>query len=337
MSKEVPSWAEDLIGPKLQNEENIRSAQVLQESPLGKMAVTYTNERIFLTQKKTLGRSQVFELDPPSEPFTAQADKVTCPDCGDSFRTWNTDQLDSLRCFSCGTVIPLGDGEVPTESEVAEPVSEPAEVTPEPAPEPEPEPTPFTVDEYTLYKRDVDTGSGGARTMRYFAKTAPEDATAIPLPDGFEVGRNDRSGLPYLRRSDGAGATSNGTSSTVTPTAEPADPLLAVHGVGAQFAGVLAGAGIETIPELLDADAEALAEETDLSVSRIERFQSLGGLLEVKGIGPQIAQGLLDIGIQNLEDLSEVDPTDVAEVEGVSVNRARSFIQSANNKTQGHR
>lgn len=351
MVNDIPRWAEDLVGPKLQTDENIRSAQVLQESPLGKMAVTYTNERIFLTQKKTLGRSQVFELDPPMDPFASQADRVTCTECGDSFRTWNADQLESLRCLSCGTAIPLdGSGsevasEVPdvpdAAGEVTREVPEAPEITEEPATEeagPEPEPPkpdddhdPFVVDDYTLYQREVPTGSGGTRTMRFFAKNAPEDGTAIPLPDGYDVGRNERSGLPYLQRAEEGAQDADGS----TPT--PSDSLLAIHGVGPSFAEKLAGAGVPDVPSLLEADPESLAEETGVGATRIASFQTLGGLLDVKGIGPKHGQTLLDLGITSIEDLAEADPTDISGIEGISVNRARSFIQSARNKTQGHR
>jgi hypothetical protein len=52
---------------------------------------------------------------------------------------------------------------------------------------------------FTLYARRVET-RGGARTLYFFSKGIPKSGEPSPLPDGYAVGSNGRTGLPYLRR-----------------------------------------------------------------------------------------------------------------------------------------
>lgn len=58
----------------------------------------------------------------------------------------------------------------------------------------------FTYGEYTLYKKEIETSDGKKRTIHFFSKTPPEAAEAVPLPDGFEVKLNNKTGLPFLKR-----------------------------------------------------------------------------------------------------------------------------------------
>ncbi len=62
------------------------------------------------------------------------------------------------------------------------------------------EPTGFTYEEYTLYKKEIETSDGKKRTIHFFSKTPPEAAEAVSLPDGFEVKLNDKTGLPFLKK-----------------------------------------------------------------------------------------------------------------------------------------
>lgn len=45
-----------------------------------------------------------------------------------------------------------------------------------------------------------------------------------------------------------------------------------IKGIGPSYADRLADAGVETVSELADADADDLAEQTDLSETRLERW-----------------------------------------------------------------
>ncbi len=58
----------------------------------------------------------------------------------------------------------------------------------------------FTHKGYTLYARDVELKGGGSRPMYFFAKSTPKSGHPVPMPVGYEVGENDRTGLPFLRK-----------------------------------------------------------------------------------------------------------------------------------------
>ncbi|CAI48493.1 uncharacterized protein NP_0804A [Natronomonas pharaonis DSM 2160] len=51
------------------------------------------------------------------------------------------------------------------------------------------------------------------------------------------------------------------------------EPVENVNGIGPAYAKRLSDAGIETVTQLLDADPEAVADETDLSAKRISGWQ----------------------------------------------------------------
>ncbi|MEA3137151.1 MAG: basic amino acid/polyamine antiporter, family, partial [Thermoplasmata archaeon] len=53
---------------------------------------------------------------------------------------------------------------------------------------------------YTLYRRDIATKAGGSRPLYFFAKATPKSGSPAPKPDGYNVGVNDRTGLPYLTK-----------------------------------------------------------------------------------------------------------------------------------------
>jgi predicted flap endonuclease-1-like 5' DNA nuclease len=50
------------------------------------------------------------------------------------------------------------------------------------------------------------------------------------------------------------------------------EPVDAIKGIGSAYAERLAGAGVETVGDLVNADPEALAEATGVSQTRIERW-----------------------------------------------------------------
>jgi predicted flap endonuclease-1-like 5' DNA nuclease len=53
----------------------------------------------------------------------------------------------------------------------------------------------------------------------------------------------------------------------------PSDPVETISGIGPAYAERLATADVETVDQLLAADAESLAEQTDISEKRIRRWQ----------------------------------------------------------------
>ncbi len=58
----------------------------------------------------------------------------------------------------------------------------------------------FTYGEYTLYKREVTLVNGKTLTIYFFSKHEPHSGTPCPLPEGYEVGINERSNMPYLQK-----------------------------------------------------------------------------------------------------------------------------------------
>jgi len=54
--------------------------------------------------------------------------------------------------------------------------------------------------DYTLYTKEVILRGGRKQRIYFFSKKEVQDATPSPLPEGYEVGINKRTGLPYLRK-----------------------------------------------------------------------------------------------------------------------------------------
>jgi hypothetical protein len=53
---------------------------------------------------------------------------------------------------------------------------------------------------YSLYRRDIPTKDGGSRPLYFFAKGTPKSGVPSEKPSGYNVGVNDRTGLPYLTK-----------------------------------------------------------------------------------------------------------------------------------------
>lgn len=59
---------------------------------------------------------------------------------------------------------------------------------------------PFQKDGYTLHTREVTLKGNRIQRIYFFAKRKPKSGKPCDLPDGFKVGKNARTGLPYLKR-----------------------------------------------------------------------------------------------------------------------------------------
>ncbi|HID25386.1 MAG TPA: hypothetical protein EYP23_02845 [Thermoplasmata archaeon] len=57
---------------------------------------------------------------------------------------------------------------------------------------------PFVYQGYTLYKRMVKLLSGKWQTIYFFSKRLPKSGEPTPMPQGYRVGVNKRSGMPFL-------------------------------------------------------------------------------------------------------------------------------------------
>jgi len=58
----------------------------------------------------------------------------------------------------------------------------------------------YTYEDYTLYKKKIETKSGKKRFVRFFSKAEPDEGEPSELPTGFEVKVNKKTGLPYLKK-----------------------------------------------------------------------------------------------------------------------------------------
>jgi hypothetical protein len=63
----------------------------------------------------------------------------------------------------------------------------------------------YTHGPYTLYHKTVATGSGDERDLYFFARNPPDDASPATLPDDYDVGVNDRTGVPFVREQNDHG------------------------------------------------------------------------------------------------------------------------------------
>ena len=96
-------------------------------------------------------------------------------------------------------------------------------------------------------------------------ETAAEPAEAAgPVPD--EPEETDAPG-------DAADAEDGNDTADAEGGTTVADSVETVDGIGPAYAERLGNAGVETVPELREADAVSLAEATDISEKRISRWQ----------------------------------------------------------------
>lgn len=59
---------------------------------------------------------------------------------------------------------------------------------------------PFTKDGYTLHTREVKLKGDRLQRIYFFAKRKPKSGKPCDMPEGFKVGKNPRTGLPYLKK-----------------------------------------------------------------------------------------------------------------------------------------
>jgi hypothetical protein len=58
----------------------------------------------------------------------------------------------------------------------------------------------YKLDKWTLYRHDVKLKDGKTITVYYFSVRAPQRGTPCDLPEGYSVGVNKRTNLPYVRK-----------------------------------------------------------------------------------------------------------------------------------------
>ncbi len=58
----------------------------------------------------------------------------------------------------------------------------------------------YTYEGWTLYMRDVTLKGGKKQRIYFFSKRTPKSGTPCDKPEGYVVGVNKRTGLPYLKK-----------------------------------------------------------------------------------------------------------------------------------------
>jgi len=53
---------------------------------------------------------------------------------------------------------------------------------------------------WTLYTREVELKGGRIQRIYFFSKGTPKSGKPCDKPDGYTVGENKRTGLPYLKK-----------------------------------------------------------------------------------------------------------------------------------------
>jgi predicted flap endonuclease-1-like 5' DNA nuclease len=108
--------------------------------------------------------------------------------------------------------------------------------------------------------------------------------------------------------------------------------LTEVEGIGATYAEKLAGAGLKTQEQLLDACAspagrKKLAKDTGISDKLILKWTNRADLARVKGIGGEYADLLEAAGVDTVPELAQRKP-DNLHLKLTEVNAAKKLVRS---------
>lgn len=109
-----------------------------------------------------------------------------------------------------------------------------------------------------------------------------------------------------------------------------AEDLTIITGIGATRAEQLAEHDITTVSDLIEADAETVAEGLGVGVSVVESWQDQADLTTIDGIGTARAEGLNEHGIVVTGQLVDADADEIAEALGVSTSQVETWKASAN-------
>lgn len=86
------------------------------------------------------------------------------------------------------------------------------------------------------------------------------------------------------------------------------DDLTAIQGIGPAYAEALEAGGIADLDDLRAVtDIDGAARRTGLPAPYLDRWRSMARLLRVEGVGPQFAEALVELGVEDLAGLSEAD------------------------------
>lgn len=167
-----------------------------------------------------------------------------------------------------------GNGTADTEDDSSDTEAEPARETL--AEVEEAEPHPDASEEHTVdgggeavATAGVDTESGSETDARSETQTDADTATDVDADAGVVETQTDE-GAETDEEAESEPQTDTETASEAETI--DSEPVNVIKGVGATYAERLGEAGIETVDELAAADPAAVADETNISAKRIERW-----------------------------------------------------------------
>lgn len=116
---------------------------------------------------------------------------------------------------------------------------------------------------------------------------------------------------------------------------EEKEHVIIIEGIGEAYATRLNQHGIITIPQLLAAHPEDVAAKIDVTADLVRDWQSMGQLMEVKGIGPQYAEILVMAGVKRIGELAQADAVALtARIDAIEEGRKKAVLGT--NVTQKH-
>lgn len=89
-------------------------------------------------------------------------------------------------------------------------------------------------------------------------------------------------------------------------------PVVDIEGVGATYAAGLDAMGLRTVQRLHAADAAAVAKGLGTDETTVRQWQEMAELVDVKGVGPQVAELLVRSGVHSIAALAQSDVKELA-------------------------
>lgn len=111
-----------------------------------------------------------------------------------------------------------------------------------------------------------------------------------------------------------------------------------IEGIGPAFAEKLAGAGVNSIDDLLSAGATKkgrteLEEKTGISGAHILKWVNHADLIRIKGIGPEYAELLEAAGVDSVPELAQRNPANL-HAKMVECNTAKELVRQVASEGQ---
>lgn len=253
-NKELPKWATEAIR-KGAPEKEIREGKVLSNGVFHKSAVGRTDNEFIVVEKPIMGTAKPTRFD-IGQAGAVAGPLIECPSCRSNVRLAHSPLPRSIYCINCGSRLSIGENLSVALMEILPPASprpperRPDIIVPKPLAPPV---LPFQHNGYTLYTRLVKLKGGSEQRIYFFSRREPRSGTPAAKPEGYDVGVNGKTGLPYLRKG-GAGEATNACER------REGDDLTLIHGIGHVYEKRLNAAGINTFDDMLKYKPKELNE-----------------------------------------------------------------------------